>query len=237
MPDYLLTRGRGSPKISHGDLTKYEAAVLHLLPHREGLFKSTLCPWSTPGCRMSCLAYAGRGQADWIMYARYWKSKLYREDRKLFMRALTADLSRLAGRAAEYNRQAVVRLDGTSDLGLAQHFATLFPMILFYDYTKSSIRYMNWAIAGKHEQPNRYLTFSRSESNEADCLEILDHGGNVAVVFSNKKGDALPKKWKGWPVLDADKDDFRFLDPPAHVAGLRAKGRARHDASGFVVQV
>jgi hypothetical protein len=39
----------------------------------------------------------------------------------------------------------------------------------------------------------------------------------------------------GLPVISGDEDDLRFLDPPNHIVGLKTKGRARKDASGFVV--
>jgi hypothetical protein len=55
-------------------------------------------------------------------------------------------------------------------------------------------------------------------------------------VFSTAKGDALPPTFLGRPVIDADKHDMRFIDPDNVVAGLRAKGAAKHDTSGFVVQ-
>jgi hypothetical protein len=38
------------------------------------------------------------------------------------------------------------------------------------------------------------------------------------------------------PVVNADEDDLRFLDPPNVVLSLTAKGRARKDTSGFVVR-
>jgi len=35
--------------------------------------------------------------------------------------------------------------------------------------------------------PNNYnLTFSRSESNDKDCLKVLEFGGNVSVVFKDR---------------------------------------------------
>jgi hypothetical protein len=36
-------------------------------------------------------------------------------------------------------------------------------------------------------------------------------------------------------VLDGDKNDLRFLDKPNSIVGLIAKGKARHDTSGFVI--
>jgi hypothetical protein len=81
---------------------------------------------------------------------------------------------------------------------------------------------------------NYHLTFSRSESNDDIALQILEaRRANVAVVFSG----ALPETWNGYPVYDADSDDLRFLDPynGGAVAGLKAKGEAKKDNSGFVI--
>jgi hypothetical protein len=35
-------------------------------------------------------------------------------------------------------------------------------------------------------------------------------------------------------VIDGDTDDLRFLDPQNVVVGLRAKGKAKKDKTGFV---
>src|SRR5207249_7999178 len=53
---------------------------------------------------------------------------------------------------------------------------------------------------------------SRSESNERACMQALEEGINVAVVFSTKKGEPLPEsyKWRNgqrYPVLDGDVND------------------------------
>ena len=55
---------------------------------------------------------------------------------------------------------------------------------------------------------------------------------NVTVVF-----DKLPETYMGLPVFDADDTDLRFLDPKGVVLGLKAKGRAKKDTSGFVRRV
>jgi hypothetical protein len=81
--------------------------------------------------------------------------------------------------------------------------------------------------------PSNYsLTFSRSETNETQCLEVLKRGGNVAVVFRSK---TLPTHWNGFKVINGDENDLRFLDPKGVVVGLTAKGKAKSDTSGFVV--
>jgi hypothetical protein len=109
------------------------------------------------------------------------------------------------------------------------------PSIQFYDYTKVPAR-MRRYLAGK--LPANYsLTFSRSEKNEAECLSVLAQGGNVAVVFATRKGEPLPATWHGYRVIDGDLSDVRYLDPRNVVVGLRAKGSAKHDKTGFVVRI
>lgn len=56
----------------------------------------------------------------------------------------------------------------------------------------------------------------------------------MAVVFSTRKGEPLPETWHGFRVIDGDESDLRFTDPAGVVVGLRAKGDAKGEASGFV---
>ena len=45
----------------------------------------------------------------------------------------------------------------------------------------------------------------------------------------------IPKTFKGLEVIDGDEHDMRFLDKDNVVVGLKAKGKARNDYSGFVI--
>ena len=81
------------------------------------------------------------------------------------------------------------------------------------------------------------MTFSRSEENETLALGVLAQGGNVAAVFATKKGQDLPVRWKGFEIIDGDLDDVRFTDPAGVIVGLRAKGDAIKDETGFVIQL
>ena len=56
---------------------------------------------------------------------------------------------------------------------------------------------------------------------------------NVATVFRKD----LPKFYKDVKVVSGDKDDLRFLDERGVIVGLKAKGKARKDTSGFVIDV
>ena len=60
---------------------------------------------------------------------------------------------------------------------------------------------------------------------------------NVSVVFRTQQmlHDAMDYGFMGREVIHADKDDMRFLDPKGTIAGLVAKGSAKTDTSGFVV--
>jgi len=108
----------------------------------------------------------------------------------------------------------------------------MFPGVRFYDYTKIYKRALKWA---RGEYPKNYhITYSLNEDNKKEAFNILKKGGNISAVFRNKK---LPKKFKGFKVIDADKSDVRFKDPKNIIAGLYAKGKAVNDQSGFVLDV
>ena len=44
----------------------------------------------------------------------------------------------------------------------------------------------------------------------------------------------IPISFRGLPTVDGDKNDLRFLDPKGVAVALYAKGKAKHDTSGFV---
>ena len=159
------------------------------------------------------------------------KTKLLVEDRVGFLRQLTLDVDSLVQKAKRDGFKPCVRLNGTSDLPwLAHNLAPLFPKVRYYDYTKHP---EPW----KRVLPNYHLTFSYSENNAVDCLECLEHGINVAMVFDTKRGQPLPKTWCNYKVIDGDLSDLRFKDPKGVIVGLRAKGRAKKDCTGFVVRL
>lgn len=120
-----------------------------------------------------------------------------------------------------------VRINGTSDIDVQQVFGELllkYNKVQWYDYTKDFSR--------RSQYPNYYICYSKSErTDQLEVAQMVAQDFTVAVVF-----DKVPKKWYGMPVVDGDKSDLRFLDPPGTVIGLRAKGAARKDTTGFVVR-
>jgi hypothetical protein len=196
--------------------------------------RRSVCPFSTPGCRDSCLYTAGRGAMRNVQESRIRKTKDWLKRRTGYVDDMECELVNLVNRAADKQLQPVARLNGTSDVPW-ESFIDMegdFPEIQFYDYTKS-YRRMKQSLRGEGNWPANYdLTFSYSEDTTTSQLHwILRNGGNVAVVFREE----IPKKWLGIKVISGMEHDFRYLDPKGYIVGLLARGRAKHDATGFVV--
>ena len=168
-----------------------------------------------------------------IQRARIRKTQYFFEARDYFMQDLYEDIEKAIRFAARKGLTPVFRLNGTSDLswekyvvnGQGDNIFQMFPQVQFYDYTKVLGRKV------KHI-PNYHLTFSRADGNDADVARAIEQGLNIAAVF-----DHMPETYMGLPVINADDTDLRFLDPKGCVAGLKAKGRAKKDYSGFVIRL
>lgn len=219
-----------NPKTAKGGALGYHTIVLHLAPG--DLSGVNVCPMASAGCLAACLNRAGRGRFDNVQRARIQRTEALMACRDLFVDRLSAEITANERHAMEdLGMTLAVRINGTSDLpGLARKLAGRHPSVQFYDYTK-----IPGAILAARDIPNLHYTFSRSEGNEDTCGQVIAWGENVTVVFDTRKGDALPATWYDVPVIDGDEHDLRFLDPRGVVVGLRAKGPARNDTSGFVV--
>lgn len=204
-----------------------------------------MCPHSTAGCRAACLNTAGRGgmfkagtNTNMIQEARKRKTREFMADKEAFALRLIDEIKAFTRKATRKGMIAVVRLNGTSDI-LWEHIKvqdkTLmehFPTIQFMDYSKFASRKSAQAL------PNYHITFSLAENNDAKAAIALANGINVATVFLVARSKPLPATYtiggKAFPVIDGDLTDLRFLDPKGVIVGLRAKGRAKKDTTGFV---
>jgi hypothetical protein len=217
-------------KTKKGLVLNYTTAIVYLSPSTKS--GKNLCAFSSAGCEGACLDTAGRGAMKPIQDARLKKTFFFLNEQETFILQLKQEIKAFERSAGKKNLIPCARLNGTSDVpwhnigGIMQEFSH----IQFYDYTPNPHRMIQFL---RGELPSNYhLTFSRKENNDAHCDLILSMGGNVAVVFDN-----LPSTWKGYPVVNGDESDLRFLDPKNVIVGLKAKGKGKKDASGFVIKI
>jgi len=222
-----------NPKIQKGTKMGYLSFILHLAP--ADLSGRETCPKRTAGCTAACLNTAGRGgmfkrgeNTNMIQKARIRKTQYFFNERDAFMLDLYKDIQKAIKFAERQGLTPVFRLNGTSDLSWEKYtigttdmnLFQLFPTVQFYDYTK---------VLGRKvaQYKNYHLTFSKADGNDSDVAEALFQGMSVVAVY-----DAIPAG-----VPSADETDLRFLDPKGVMLGLKAKGRAKKDYSGFVIRV
>jgi len=222
-----------NPKIQKGTKLGYLSFILHLAP--ADLSGHETCPKRTAGCTAACLNTAGRGgmfkrgeNTNTIQKARIRKTVAFFFDRDQFMKDLYKDIVKAKKFAERQGLIPVFRLNGTSDLSWEKYTVgttdmnlfQLFPTTQFYDYTK---------VLGRKvaQYPNYHLTFSKADGNDADVARALAQGLSVVAVY-----DEIPAG-----VPSADETDLRFLDPRGVMLGLKAKGRAKKDYSGFVIRL
>jgi hypothetical protein len=237
-----LIRSGNNAKTVKGD-GEYETAIMYLAPHTLAGGK-TVCPFADVAkCAAACLYTAGRGAYNNVQQARINKAAWFHRDREGFMKALRLDLAKFALYCIRKGVRPAVRLNGTSDIlweripvGNARNIMEAFPDIQFYDYTKVVDRVTDTLPA------NYSLVMSYSGASDAYRARLsvnaaLNPTANVAVVFRDKETRAryMATGFLGRPVIDGDRDDLRFNDPKGVVVGLYAKGKAKTDTTGFVV--
>ncbi len=198
-----------------------------------------LAPWNLSGhqvcaggknCHQFCLNGSGQNKIDElargrdlskINISRIKKTRLFYENRALFMNILIKEIKRAQNRARALNMPFAVRLNCTSDLSpelfvdpvSGLNILQLFSDIQFYDYTKVPNRIK---LLGKYS--NYDLTFSFDGYNWKTAAEFLNNGGRVAVVFY--KQGVLPVSFAGFPVVDGNNYDMRYMDPQKCIIGL-----------------
>lgn len=240
----LLTSGASQQKLGKNKLPSFG---LMLTPERglmsvalrgvlavfglSGAFN--LCPMASKGCAAACLSRSGqsgmpaqqRGQAV----------------RTAFLLSHPVQAGLLIGNelrlALRKHGRINLRLNTTSDIRwelIAPDMVAALSRagVLMYDYTA-------WSPGDRAESQAYSLTYSAKETAHTSddyLVGILASGGNVAMPFTTKRGDALPAQWQGFRVIDGDKSDERRNDPRGVVVGLRAKGYEwkRDNSAGFI---
>ena len=237
---YKLIGVGTNAKTIKGDGSEYLTAILYMTPYKimvDGKLFNSCSMAAIASCIDACLYTAGRGAFNNVQTARQRKAEWFYRDRVGFMKQLFQDIKKFQTYCHKRNIQPCVRLNGTTDIRWelikigAYNIFDWFPEVQFYDYTKIANRKCK-------DIPNYHLTWSYSNANPeyAKLLDKpLEQGMNAAVVY---RKEYHKPKWQGYPVIDGDSDDLRFLDPKGgHIVALYAKGKAKKDTSGFVQEV
>lgn len=232
---HLLTR---NPKLVKSDKEDVLTAGIALAASWASGYNG--CNNASIGCGMSCLTFSGHGQKHMVMngrhnvhIARITRMLLWMEYRDQFKARLTHEIGLHRRKADRLGVTCSVRPNVVQDVMWEKLFPEMFAMffdVVFYDYTKDINRNVDHI-------PNYSLTFSLNEANGLFFETAILKGWNVAVVLCtlDKK---LPKKFKGYDVINGDLHDYRPSDPRNVVVGLLPKGKdAWNDTSGFVNRV
>ena len=230
IPKKLLSNGNTNAKTKKNDLKTF---ILYLSPYNQNSKGVNICPKASKVCAASCLFSAGRGAFNSVKNSRINKTEYFLANKAQFIKQLAKEITTKHKTAVKTGAKVAFRLNGTSDLDfiyLLKKYANLdvetLSNAVFYDYTK---------ILGKVKKyidhKNYFLTFSRAEDNQKETLEALKLGANVSAVFL---GD-LPKRYKGFKVVNGDKSDDLMINVKNSILGLSAKGAAKKDQSGFVI--
>jgi hypothetical protein len=248
----ILGFGNNSKTIKSDLASDYLTAIAYLQPNY------STCTFSKMAkCDVACLNTAGRGGMNNVQRVRHDRTKCYYEHPELFMELLHVEINQHIRRCKKSSRLCAIRLNGTSDLDWSA-VAKRYPQVQFYDYTKDLGRVRKWiemdaeprsfgsALIRRHRQrpSNYHVTLSWSGASKVymkRCLELMDLDPqlNVAMVFRDNSTvqSLIGKTLFGRTVIDGDKTDLRFLDPASCIVALWAKGGAKHDDTGFVVDV
>ena len=234
----LLSVGSDAKTIK-GETFGFLTGILYLAPYLSTKW-NTCSMASIAQCGKACLFTAGRGAMSTVAQGRINKTIWFFEERSSFMVQLAINIRQLVAKATKQNKKPLVRLNGTSDIRWESvafidadgteyvNIFAAFPDVQFYDYTK---------IANRKDIPSNYdLTFSYSgvKAYQPFVDKAMAQGMRIAVVFRNRED--MPSAFNGMSVVDGDNSDIRHLDDQGVVVGLYAKGKAKNDYTGFVVE-
>ncbi len=233
LPSLLST----NPKVEKGIYFDYLTNIFHGAPSFASLYNS--CASASLGCGLNCLNESGHGQKHMmhenvhsVHVARVVRTMIWFRFRDQFKAKMQREIRALVRKAKRMNLVPVVRPNGTTDFNFESLWPELFTDntdVTFYDYSKNPNRDVSHI-------PNYSLSFSVSETNLDTAKDELSRGLNVVMVLRLKRNDPKPDYVLGYPTINGDIHDLRFLDDNTkpHVVCLFAKGHAYKDKTGFV---
>ena len=227
----LLNTTGGNTKIAKSSKSKLgtdkvRIASLSMMPNIH------LCPsQEIAGCREACLVSAGRGRFDNVAQGRRRKTDWFMDDRDGFVVQLRKEMTSFIHTCKRQAVKPVFRLNTISDIqwerliDIEDEFGDAF----LYDYTKLAKR------LGR--TPDNYklmFSFSNASNYRNQLRTALRENTDtpIAVVFDCE----IPETFLGLPVIDGDRSDIDNVQSGRVIIGLKAKGQAKYDETGFVVR-
>lgn len=230
-PEAMLSHSADAKTVK-GEKKGYLTGIMYLSPYT--ISGENMCANAgIADCSDACLYSAGRGRMATVSFPRLRKTLFWQQYNDKALRVMAKDIDLLKVKAKYDNLIPVVRPNGTSDIrieryGIVQEYHDL----QWYDYTK---------LANRRGLPSNYdLTFSYSgaAAYQSQVKIALENGMRLAVVFRDKAmlADMVANgAFYGRAIVDADESDLRFLEAANVISGLAAKGNAKIDGNGFVV--
>ena len=231
-PDQML-RLDGSTKVIKGNKLGFKTAILYLSP--SNMSGMQVCANALlAGCAEACLNTSGRGAMTGVQMSRLRKALFWQQFQSEAIALIKHEIALAEKQSAREGWTLLVRLNGTSDIRWENYgIIQAFPQTQFYDYSKLPNR--------KNIPANYDITFSYSgvAAFQPAVKKAIENGNRIAVVFRHRSNVqamlANQESFLGLTVVDGDDTDIRHLDPQDSVVALYAKGKAKTDQSGFVV--
>lgn len=200
-----------------------------------------VCLGASKYCKVACLNMSGRNGMFYdnrIQNTRIKKTILMLTYSTFMFDWITKEIQLHRQRAEHKGYSFSVRINCTSDIDITMYknsnklnLLEQFPDIQFYDYTKIFSR-----IDLMRRYPNYDLTYSYNGVNYNQCMDALNAGVRVAMVFEK----SIPDTFRGFPVVNGDKYDTRYIDPKNAIVGLvfkRIRERIDLTQTPFVISL
>lgn len=216
----LLSNGKTNAKLVKNER---ESFIMYLSPHTNNSKGINLCVGATEECILLCLYDSGFASVfASVNEARQRRTEFYINSKEEFIIQLAKEINEYILEAN--GKEILFRLNGTSDLDFLYmlkkyadfDFEKTPANVFFYDYTKILGKVKKYAYC-----TDKYrLTFSFSGTNKEECIEALQSGANVAMVYKKN----MPTEWNGFEVVNGDISDEEMFKYKSKVLALKLKG-------------
>jgi len=241
MPPKTIKLLGSSTKVEKSKTVNVLSSVLYLAPSDSSGIKKNgkrinVCPHATSFCRSACLGLvSGRMKFKTNFNARLWKTALFLAMPQVFGNLLIHEIRSKREEAIKKKMICAIRLNGSSDIDFVNRFKlnTLFPDVMFYEYTKTPNRIKGFK---KSVNDNYHLTYSANSSSQSKKISELALSKGLSVSAIVEKEDLTNKEIENLlmqvvhdrnlvsNIENGDATDARFLDNKSSLVTLKIKG-------------